>query len=86
MSAEGDLLWSYQWDSTAVAEGMHRLTFRSFDGEKYSEEVSMEILVDNVREDTEPDGLSPIVVLLVVLLLVIAVVGVYIWSRQRDRR
>jgi WD40 repeat protein len=85
-SAEGGLRWTYQWDSTAVEEGMHRLRFRSFDGEKYSDEVSVEIVVDNAREDSEPDGQSLVVVMLGVLLLVVAVVALYIWSRQRDSR
>ena len=47
-SADGWGHWTFDWDTTTVDDGWHAFAARAFDGEKYSEVVVFEYLVDNV--------------------------------------
>jgi hypothetical protein len=51
--AIGTLSWFYFWDTTWETAGSHTITSRAFDGELYSEEVSVSVTVKN--QNTGPD-------------------------------
>jgi len=74
--ANGGEKWSFQWDSTTVPDGAHRFQIRSFDGDKYSDEVSIRILVDNAQEnaDSSNNAMSMILFLIILLAIIIAVI------------
>jgi len=47
MSATGTTNWNYNWDTTNVVNGYHVIHARSYDGESYSDEVSIGVYVTN---------------------------------------
>ncbi len=48
--------WSYIFDTTAYTERTNELlSVRAFDGELYSENVSINIIIDNTRKDSDGD-------------------------------
>ena len=47
MSASGTTNWNYNWDTTDIINGYHVIYARSFDGESYSDEVSIGVYVTN---------------------------------------
>jgi outer membrane protein assembly factor BamB len=46
--------WSLDWNTSKVANGKHRISFRAFDGELYSPEVSINIKVQNILINLKP--------------------------------
>ncbi len=46
-NATGTSSWNYNLDTTALFDGVHEITVRAYDGEDYSEEVKVAIIVDN---------------------------------------
>ncbi|MCD6331085.1 MAG: hypothetical protein J7L80_02670, partial [Thermoplasmata archaeon] len=60
--AEGITAWSYSWDTTKVANGMHTIEARAYDGIDYSNIAKITINVENVEnnppqiEITEPEN------------------------------
>ena len=46
-NATGNITWSYQWDSRTVGNGWHTISARSYDGESYSEIVSITVNIKN---------------------------------------
>jgi len=52
--ADGQTSWSLEWNSSKVANGKHKITFRAFDGELYSPEVAVSFKVNNVIINLRP--------------------------------
>jgi fibronectin type 3 domain-containing protein len=50
----GTTSWSHEWDTTSVPNGLHKITARAYDGQKYSPEINVTILVDNQESETDP--------------------------------
>lgn len=48
LSAYGTLSWNFNWDSTQVDDGSHKIFARSYDGEYYSEIDYVEVIIDNI--------------------------------------
>lgn len=45
--ASGTTSWSYSWDTTTIPKGQHSIYARSYDGQAYSNEVSVTVTVNN---------------------------------------
>ncbi len=45
--------WTYSWDTTALENGNYRIRVRTYDGEEYSEETAIEVLVYNSGEEED---------------------------------
>jgi len=59
VTAEGLGYWQYRWDTTEQvpdSQDKIKLTARSFDGENYSTEFTINVIIDNRRLDTDGDG------------------------------
>jgi hypothetical protein len=54
ITAVGSSKWHYEWDTTAVCNGKYTIYARAFDGELYSEEVKIEVIVKNIIENIKP--------------------------------
>jgi hypothetical protein len=54
LEADGLASWSYEWNTSKVANGKHKMTFRAFDGELYSPEVTVSFKVNNVIINLRP--------------------------------
>ena len=52
--ADGLASWSFEWNTSKVANGKHKIAFRAFDGELYSPEVSVSFKVNNVIINLRP--------------------------------
>jgi len=46
--ASGTNSWSYSWDTTKVANGLHKIEARCYDGQDYSNIVSINVTVNNI--------------------------------------
>jgi hypothetical protein len=47
----GTTNWSYNWNTTTIKDGKHTISARSYDGEKYSNIFSINIIIDNIIDD-----------------------------------
>ena len=54
ITVEGIDSWNFSWDSTSVDDGDHTIRVRAFDGEDYSEIITLDLKVYN--EDEEDSG------------------------------
>ena len=92
----GTVSWSYEWDTTSVADGNHTICARSFDGTSYSTEVAVTVHVNNTvppPEDDE-DPLEDFMetwtwifrVFMIVVLSVFLVVAIEAERKRRKRR
>ena len=52
--ADGQGAWSYEWNTSKVANGKHKIAFRAFDGELHSPEVTVSFKVNNVIINLRP--------------------------------
>ena len=78
MEADGTSSWSYEVDTSKMEEGNHTVEVRSFDGEKYSDPMTVTFEVDHTKapEEEEPGfGLA----LMMLSLLGAALV---VWKRR----
>lgn len=81
MTVTGTTDWEYEVDTTTLTEGNHTLEVRSYDGEKYSDPVSITFEVDQSvapkddKKDDEP-GFGAAIVL-------VALLAAVLYSRRR---
>ena len=75
--ADGTTNWTYEWDSTTADNGKHIISVRAWDGKKYSNEISISVIVDNERDDNGIPGFE-----MVSLFAVVAIV--LLWKRKRQ--
>lgn len=47
LTATGTNTWNYEWDTRTVINGFHTIYARSFDGESYSDTVSVNVIIKN---------------------------------------
>ena len=52
--AIGREAWQYEWDTTAVSEGLHNITARAYDGEEHSSFHIINVIVDNDVSNLAP--------------------------------
>lgn len=86
--AMGNESWTYDWDTTIVADGNHTVYARSYDGENYSIEVSLTLIVDNsIPPPEEPkDDSGWIAVVAVAAFVIVMVVLMILYWLARKRR
>ena len=70
--ADGTDLWSFELDTTTLVDGEHTISARSYDGQDYSDEVSISIMVEQEKKEEER-GLNTGLIFVLVLLAIIAV-------------
>ncbi len=68
IDVNGTTNWDYKLDTTKLSNGKHTIYIRSYDGENYSEEISMDIKVDNPPEQQD---LTILVLIALIALLII---------------
>ncbi len=51
LHAEGGEEWVLEWNSRRVENGVHNVTARAYDGEAYSDAVTIRIAVDNINHE-----------------------------------
>ena len=86
--AIGDVSWSYEWNTTNVSNGEHKIYARSYDGENYSTEVNVTLIVDNPGPptDQEPqDDWLWIALMLIAVIVVVVLLIVFMLVRRRKK-
>lgn len=60
LTATGTNTWNYEWETRTVINGYHTIYARSFDGESYSDTVSVNVIIKNTAISIENinDGYS----------------------------
>ena len=78
MEADGTSSWSYEVDTSKMEEGNHTVEVRSFDGDKYSDPITVTFEVDHdkaPKEDESPGfGLT---------LMLLSMLGAALLARRR---
>ncbi len=70
----GTTSWSYNLVTTELSNGQHTIYVRSYDGMNYSSEISINVEVDNPKEEEPEDlwWLWLLIALIIILLLIVA--------------
>jgi len=79
---QGTDIWSYELDTTIYADGEHTVTVRAFDGEDYSEEVAISIIIGEKIADGELNPWLIFGIMLVVIVIVLAL-AIGLFSRKK---
>jgi hypothetical protein len=76
--ALGTTSWSFGLDTTFYPEGEHIIKVRAFDGEDYSEEAVITIVVDNEVDESEKDevGIQLWIFILIFIIVIVVVVAI----------
>jgi parallel beta-helix repeat protein len=87
--AMGNESWTYDWDTTTVADGNHTIYARSYDGENYSTEVSLILIVDNYiqppPEEPRDDSGWTAIVAAAILVITIVIIMILYWLARKKR-
>jgi len=78
--AIGTTAWTFELDTELLEDGAHVLRARAFDGERYSQEATLTLTVDN------PEPRAPIsgwLLIILIVAIVAATIAVYVWKRSR---
>jgi hypothetical protein len=90
-TADGTTNWTFAWNTTSVQNGTHTITVRADDGNHTSDEVSINVTVDNrpapqPRPPVKTEGIPVALLAAVVVVLVLAVAAVaFLVFRSRRR-
>ncbi len=68
IAVTGITSWNFEWDSSVVENGAYTIRVRAFDGEDYSETVTITITVDNEEKDENGGGFLAGFELMIVIL------------------
>jgi len=84
-NATGTTSWTFTWDTKAHPNGGYMIYARSYDGENYSSEESISVVVDNpkpVKEKSifEEPGFWGLIILIIIVLLI-----AFLWIVKRRR-
>lgn len=71
IEVDGTANWTYEWDTTSVANGDRKIYARAYDGTNYSDVVSVVLVVDNPEDKESSTDTSMSLVLIAILLAVI---------------
>jgi hypothetical protein len=75
-------LWSYEIDASAFSQGEHVIAFRAYDGEDYSEEKYLTVLVgEKEGEDMELLTIFGLIIMVIIAVLLLA----YIIGRRAKK-
>jgi len=73
--------WVYIWDTENVENGQHEIRVRSYDGEDYSDIITISVTVEN--EDETPGVVVSIVIAFIVIALV-AAISLYLFKGKKS--
>jgi hypothetical protein len=76
--ALGTTSWDFEFDTTFYPEGEHIVKARAYDGEDYSEEAVITIVVDNEVDDSEKDeeGNQLWIFILIFIIAIVVVIAI----------
>ncbi|UCG68470.1 MAG: fibronectin type III domain-containing protein, partial [Thermoplasmata archaeon] len=85
----GTIVWSYNWSTIIVSNGEHTIYARSFDGENYSEEVSISVQVDNPvsapKKSILEEGWLWGLFILIIIVVIIALIA-WFWATKMRKK
>jgi parallel beta-helix repeat protein len=88
INATDNTSWSYYLDTTTLTNGEHRIDVRAYDGEFYSTEETLNIVVSNLKEERKENTMlrgNELLIFLVVGIIISSVILVTFYLRERKR-
>jgi len=84
----GTSLWTYDWNTSQVPDGQHKIYARSFDGEDYSNVANVTVIVENSApsDDTEIPIWWSLLYLIFALLAILILLVVFFIRRGMKKR
>ena len=88
LQVTGTNVWFIQWDTTRVDDGVHTISVRSYDGEDYSDEVSITVTVNNEKDKEDDNWYEDPVYIggLTSVNIVIVIVMALLFVRKRNEK
>ena len=86
VQTDGTTSWTFPWNTSLVSDGKHTLYARSYDGFRYSNEVSIILIVDNTPEAEEDWFWEAILLLAAVVSLNLITIRLLLRGWQREQR
>ncbi len=84
---DGTTIWSFILDTTKISNGEHQIYVRSYDGEDYSPQDNVTIIVDNPESPTSRSFIEePLFWVLIALIIIIDIAAVLIVMRKRRKQ
>jgi hypothetical protein len=80
IEVNGTSTWNYKLDTTKLSNGKHTVYIRSYDGENYSEEISMDIKVDN-----PPEQQDLTILVLMVSIVILIIILLFLYNRMKGK-
>ncbi|MEW5761092.1 MAG: Ig-like domain-containing protein, partial [Candidatus Thermoplasmatota archaeon] len=82
--ASGTENWSIEWDTNEVADGLHTICVRGYDGLVYSMEESIEVEVGDVGDKVGIDRQFLCSILVILVIATFIGIGIYIlgWKKR----
>ena len=85
---QGTSVWSYNWSIETIENGLHTIRVRSYDGEVFSSERSITVIVKNVEaNDNDPwyENTSFIMGLAtLIIIIVVVVISIHLRKKRHD--
>jgi hypothetical protein len=87
--AQGTENWTFYWDTTTKKNGNYAIYARASDGEDYSPQRTITLVVDNgITEDGQPSSVETIIdyaaiIILIIIVIIILIMVVMVVSRRR---
>ena len=63
--------WNYRWDSSDLPDGETEIKIRCYDGEDYSDEITLIIKVKNSTDDKDQNVIYILYLILIILITIL---------------
>jgi hypothetical protein len=83
---QGTQSWSYDLDTTVISNGVHTVYARAYDGNDYSDEVSVSIEVDNAADangDAEEEDSSNLIMIVLIIIIIAVIIAVVLIRKKK---
>jgi fibronectin type 3 domain-containing protein len=83
ITVSGTTSWTHSLDTTQLSDGDHTITVRAYDGENYSAETEISIIVANPQTEEEDEPESPIFWILVIIIMIVIMLFLLLAKRKK---
>ena len=83
IEVSGTTFWSYDLDTTTLSNGAHTIYIRSYDGENYSFEISLNLEVDNPLSKEPEEEMLVLLGAITAIIIVILIIAALLALRKK---
>jgi parallel beta-helix repeat protein len=83
VQVEGPLPWNYEWNTANASNGEHTVYARSYDGEDYSAEVNVTVIVSNPSEPGQGQDVLLWIAVAAIVVIAVVILAIYLLAKRR---